>query len=282
LIASCIPRMCRDSLLSYRSVRRDFFKHFLFLLLYSAFLAHASAKEGDSINPGRILYDTHCAICHGANGNGQGAAALLLQTKPRDFTKGEYKIKSTPSGSSPLDEDLIKSIKFGLPGTAMLPQTALTDEEIRAVAAYIKTFSPKFARAQPGKPIPLPSAPPPSPKRIAEGKAAYQKAQCHQCHGLEGKGDGILAKNLAIKPADLTKRPLKSGPMPSDIARTILTGFDGTPMPPYQFVLGDQDLWNIAYYIHSLGGSPQQTEDEKKGLEIMKTIAVSDQKHKEQ
>jgi cytochrome c oxidase cbb3-type subunit 2 len=262
-------------------VRRNFFKHFLLLLLYSAFLAHASVKEGDSINPGRILYDTHCAICHGVNGNGQGAAAPLFQTRPRDFTKGEYKIKSTPSGSLPTDDDLARSIKFGLPGTAMLPQTVLTDDEIRAVVTYIKTFSPKFARAQPDKPIPLPSAPPPSPERMAEGKAAYQKAQCHQCHGLEGKGDGILAKDLAIKPADLTRRPLKSGPTPSDIARTILTGFDGTSMPPYQFVLEEQDLWNIAYYIHSLGGPPQQTDDEKKGLEIMRTITVSNQKNKE-
>lgn len=221
---------------------------------------------------GRLLYKKHCAVCHGVNGNGQGEAARLLEVKPRDFTKGQYKIKSTPSGTLPLDEDLMRSIKFGLPGTAMVPQIFLSDNEISLIVTYIKSFSSRFSQAKTGKAISLPPIPSFSPEQLPLGRAVYQKNQCIQCHGPEGKGDGILAKALTIKPADLTQRPLKVGSTIQDIARTILTGMEDTPMPPYQFIIEGQELWSLAYYINSLGRQPQKTSDEKMGKEIVKKI----------
>lgn len=243
------------------------------LLTFLVFLPSLlSAQEGDVLSQGRFFYEKHCAVCHGGNGNGQGKAATLFQMKPRDFTKGQYKIKSTPSGTLPLDEDLMRSIKLGLPGTAMVPQNFLADNEIRSLVAYIKSFSPRFSQAQPGKAIALPPAPSLSPEQLPQGQRAYQKNQCIQCHGPEGKGNGVLAKDLTIKPADLTQRPLKVGSTIQDIARTILTGMEGTPMPPYQFIIEGQELWYLAYYINSLGEQPQETNDEKKGKEIVKKI----------
>lgn len=46
-----------------------------------------------------------------------------------------------------------------------------------------------------------------------------------------------------VKPTDLTQRPLKSGSIPRDIFRSILTGLDGTPMPSYHLTLEDDELW---------------------------------------
>ena len=103
----------------------------------------------------------------------------------------------------------------------------------------------------------------------------YEKSQCAQCHGQAGKGGGVLAKDLSIKPTDLTCRPFKGGSTPKDIVRILLTGIEGTPMSAYQFILGDQDLWDLAYYIDSLGGDPQQTEDEKKEGAIVKGLQQS-------
>ena len=37
----------------------------------------------------------------------------------------------------------------------------------------------------------------------SEGRAAYD-ANCAMCHGASGKGDGELAGDLSVKPADLT------------------------------------------------------------------------------
>ncbi len=217
---------------------------------------------------GQRVYEANCAVCHGTHGDGQGEAAPLFAMKPRNFIKGEYKLRSTPSGYLPTDADLFRSIKQGMPGTAMVPQDHLSDEEIQAVVEHIKNFSPPFAQATRRPIIPIPAPPPRTRQRIAHGRKVYQKAECFQCHGPRGKGDGPSAPDLSIRPADLTKRPLKSGPSAQDLFRTILTGFDGTPMPAYQHILEDREVWNLAYYIESLGGPAQQTEDERKGWEV--------------
>jgi hypothetical protein len=39
----------------------------------------------------------HCAACHGTNGDGNGPASVWLYPKPRDFSAGQFKIKSTPA-----------------------------------------------------------------------------------------------------------------------------------------------------------------------------------------
>ena len=230
--------------------------------------AAAPSLNGEGEPLGRTVYATNCAVCHGLTGDGQGEVASQFETKPRNFSKGEYKLKSTPSGSLPTDADLVRSIKQGMRGTAMVPQDYLSDAEIQAVVEYIKGFSERFAKATRRQPIAISPPPARTPERVAHGREVYQKAECFQCHGQSGKGDGPSAQDLSVKPADLTQRPLKSGPTPQDLFRTILTGFDGTPMPAYQFILDDAEVWDLVYYIESLGGPERRTEDERKGWEV--------------
>ncbi len=45
---------------------------------------------------GERLYVESCAACHGQKGDGKGPEANRLKTKPRDFTGGIYKFRSTP------------------------------------------------------------------------------------------------------------------------------------------------------------------------------------------
>ena len=45
---------------------------------------------------------------------------------------------------------------------------------------------------------------------LARGRLEYQ-GYCAVCHGENGKGDGIMARYLLIKPADLTQLSNKSG-----------------------------------------------------------------------
>jgi mono/diheme cytochrome c family protein len=40
-----------------------------------------------SSNTGRTIYTDKCAICHGANGKGDGELASLLETQPADLTR---------------------------------------------------------------------------------------------------------------------------------------------------------------------------------------------------
>ncbi|MBK8946793.1 MAG: cytochrome c [Ignavibacteriae bacterium] len=37
------------------------------------------------VEKGNTLYQTNCASCHGADGNGDGVAAAALNPKPRNF-----------------------------------------------------------------------------------------------------------------------------------------------------------------------------------------------------
>lgn len=225
------------------------------------------AAEGDLPPLGRQVFESHCAVCHGQAGKGNGPAASRFKIPPRDFTKAEYKFRSTETGNLPTDSDLIRTIVRGLPSSGMVPQNHLSDSEVRAVVAYIKKFSPKFAERPPPKSLSVPS-PPQDPKAaVARGRKVYKKGQCAVCHGAKGKGDGIAAKHLSVPPANLTRRPLRSGPSPRDIFRTLLTGLAGTPMPSYFLTLDEAEIWDLAYYVDSLGTPPIVTEDERLGWE---------------
>jgi len=246
-------------------------KRFVLLIGFGAALAFplgVRAESRSELAPGRQVYEVHCAICHGVKGDGRGDAASRFATPPRDFTKGEYKLRSTGSGQLPTDADLIRSTTQGLPGTAMVPQDHLNEREVRAVVTYIKSLSPKFAARPSPKALAILPPPPHTPEAVARGQQAYKKGECAECHGPEGRGDGPSARDLSVKPTDLTGRPLKSGPTPRDILRSVLTGLDDTPMPSYHLVLEDEELWDLAYYVVSLGGPPEMTDDERAGWEV--------------
>ena len=89
-----------------------------------------SHRDAEHLTLGETVYKHMCTFCHGTDGNGGGKAMAYLFPWPRDFRKGVFKYRTTPSGSLPLDSDLFKVISRGVPGTAMPAWgTALTEEE---------------------------------------------------------------------------------------------------------------------------------------------------------
>src|SRR6516164_4273994 len=141
---------------------------------------------------GKQLYDEHCAECHGETGRGDGPAAAMLKPRPRDFTSGKYKIRSTESGSVPTDSDLLQSVKQGLYGTSMPGwDHVLPDADITEVIAYIKSLSPQFRSQQPVTVAIVPGTPS-SPESVSRGQRAYEKLQCGKCHGTDGRGTGAV------------------------------------------------------------------------------------------
>ena len=138
-------------------------------LAIAGFLAvPAGAPQGAT--GGRTIYLEECAICHGPAADGEGMAAHMFQVKPRDFRRGVWKFRSTPTGSLPTDEDLVRTTRRGLPGSAMVPQDHLTEAEIRDVVAYVKTLSPRFAAEPPPAPVPIPPAPAATADLLARGR----------------------------------------------------------------------------------------------------------------
>jgi cytochrome c oxidase cbb3-type subunit 2 len=211
---------------------------------------------------GRRLYREACAPCHGVDGNGQGPAAQGLSPKPQDFTQGMYKFRSTPIDAMPTDDDLVRSISEGIPGTAMPAwKRLLSQSQRQAVAQYLKTFAAEKFAAQAQTSVTslqLPPAPALTPDRIERGQAIYNRLQCGQCHGRSGRGDGPLAEalrdinNQPIRPQNFNKGIYKSGTAPEDLLRTILTGLAGTPMPAWSAALSIEEGWDLVSYVRSL------------------------------
>jgi DMSO reductase family type II enzyme heme b subunit len=209
---------------------------------------------------GKILYEQWCAQCHGLKGAGDGEAAERMYPRPRDFTFGVYKFRSTPSGSPPADEDLSRSIRQGMPGTAMPGWDRFTDEEVRALVRYIKGFAPEVFEAKEEQ-IPAGKPPKPSAEVLEQGKKVYEKAKCWECHGQQGRGDGEKGRKADFKddwgqpavPRNQTHPwEYRNGSVLEEIYRTITTGLSGTPMASYQDSYSDEDRWVLAAYVRSL------------------------------
>jgi cytochrome c oxidase cbb3-type subunit 2 len=221
--------------------------------------------------PGRgaELYATYCAGCHGDAGDGRGPAADMLIVKPRDFTKGVFKFRSTPTGELPTDADLYRTITNGAYGTSMPAWPLLTEVERHAVIEFIKGFYPGWRTEGPGTPIHIPPVPAAvgSAQSVARGRELYEMLDCAQCHGAGGRGDGPSSVDLdpdiwgnPQKPFDFTQGRLRGGPDVADIYRTFMTGIGGTAMPSYASIFDepddeyifDGDAWNLVSYVLSL------------------------------
>jgi mono/diheme cytochrome c family protein len=213
------------------------------------------------IEQGKAVYGQNCAACHGLKGDGNGDAAAFLLPKPRNFVEAKYRLRSTPTGQLPTDVDLFRAVSLGMPGTPMPPwKHSLSENDRWALVEYIKTFSPRFSDPNETKTTlgALGTPPPKSEATIAEGKALFTKWACISCHGESGHGDGPSAPTLVddrqikIKPRDFARPSLfKSGYSTKDIARAVLTGFNGTPMAGFHGQMPETDAWKLAYYVES-------------------------------
>ena len=81
----------------------------------------------------RGLYRQHCAHCHGVTGDGMGPTARFLNPYPRDYRPGIFKFKMTEKSDKPKKEDLLRTLKEGIPGTAMPSFMVLPEDELAAL-----------------------------------------------------------------------------------------------------------------------------------------------------
>src|SRR3989441_452030 len=77
------------------------------------------AEASSNIPLGARVYAQRCAVCHGPDGRGNGPAAPSMIPKPRDFTLGLFKYKSTAAGQQPTEADLMHVVANGLAASAM-------------------------------------------------------------------------------------------------------------------------------------------------------------------
>ncbi|MBV9744860.1 MAG: c-type cytochrome [Acidobacteriia bacterium] len=110
---------------------------------------------------GEKLFQTHCAPCHGARGEGGRGANLAMRKLPR----------------APDDAALAAIIATGIPGTQM-PATRMTAEESAQLVRYVRSLGKSQAAAVPGN-------------RTAGEKLFWSKGNCGQCHTIGARGGHI-------------------------------------------------------------------------------------------
>ncbi len=238
---------------------------------------------------GKELYANSCAGCHGENGDGNGPAARFLYPKPRDFGEAKFRLVTSPN-RIPSDEDLLRAITRGMPGSAMFPFTHLAEEDRRALVAYVRHLSrtgieqrvrrqaeadgdavdpEELAQAvdlrtMPGPVLEVPAdLPAPDAGSIARGGQAYGRV-CIACHGATGKGDGVQDQRddngMPTRPRDFTRGIFKGGRDPQQLYARIMIGMPGTPMPSSTFT--PAETGDLVNFVLSLSDPASQANVE--------------------
>ncbi len=190
------------------------------------------AAQGTNAFKGHELFDTYCFVCHGTSGKGDGPLAAKLEKVPANLTD---KVRMSKRS----DKDLFNIVK----GTdthkinGIMPQwgLVLSDPDINALVAYLK-FLGNSPEALPGDPH--------------LGKSVYARS-CSACHGVHGRGDGVMANILPAKPADHTHSGAVSEMDNQTLMMTISLGKGGY-MPGWSQILSAEEIAAVASYIRLL------------------------------
>jgi len=235
-------------------------------------LIGATPAETAQLKHGADVYRRNCEQCHGVTGDGNGPAAQFLTPRPRDYRRGVFKFTSTPYGSRPRREDLMRTIDHGVTGTSMPSFRLLPKKDREAVLDYVLALTHRgeleellVAQAESEGELPdemveelvaavqdrwtlaaeseveaASKMPPITEETIAAGAQIFQQRECFKCHGRDGRGGlagGIEVGNDAWgqkdPAADLTSGMLHGGQLPIDVYRRISSGINGTPMPSF-------------------------------------------------
>lgn len=100
-------------------------------------------------------------------------------------------------------------------------------------------------------------APPPaeiaSDPLLVTGRGVYL-ANCANCHGERGRGDGPLSKTLAGPAPRNFSEEWKYGDKPEQALAIVARGAPGSAMPGWGSALSPGDLKAVTAYVYHLGG----------------------------
>jgi caa(3)-type oxidase subunit IV len=91
----------------------------------------------EMVAKGKDLFTTNCAVCHGVEGNGDGAGGAALTPKPRNF---HAEGSTWTHGNSPMS--ILYTLAVGSPGTGMAAYKSLPLQDRFALMHYVLSFAP--------------------------------------------------------------------------------------------------------------------------------------------
>jgi mono/diheme cytochrome c family protein len=207
---------------------------------------------------GKKTFLIHCAHCHGLAGDGQGWDGQYLDPTPADF-RGMSSKQMTPEAQG----EHIAKVTFGIQDTAMpywgefLPWQDRWDAIKFLMGAWMGG-TPSTSSVYDPTQIPANFLTVSSEVYIDEGHTIspthgidLYAQYCATCHGPQGQGDGPGNEGSA-----------SGGPaaFPSDMGEAYIYWriWDGVPdsiMPPFQWYISGNDVWDITVYLQQLTGS---------------------------
>lgn len=252
---------------------------------------------------GAKLYRRLCASCHGESGDGAGPSARFLYPRPRNFRREQFRMVTT-TNLVPSDDDLLRVLDRGMPGSSMFSFGHLSLDDRKALVAHVRglvqkgledRFKQEAAefgeepdlelmaeivqeRTQPGPAIELPKSwPANDAASVARGRELYVKASCAACHGEKGRGDGIQVQKdemeMPIRPRDYTQGIFKGGRDRESLFARIALGVPGTPMPSTP-ALSSEETADLVHFIQSL--SSPDTENRVVHKRLTLPVAKAD------
>lgn len=90
----------------------------------------APKRSAALLERGKATYGIYCVSCHGERGAGDGSVAPTLNPRPRNFATERFK-QGEKVGQ------IFDTLGKGVPGTAMVKFTNLSEEERWALAWYV-------------------------------------------------------------------------------------------------------------------------------------------------
>lgn len=202
-------------------------------------LGHPAAHAAGSAPDGARLYADNCSACHGTDGHGGVGVPLAL-----------------PSFLSSVDDlYLTKTIRMGRPGRVMPAFARLSDAEVDAIVAHLRSWSsqkpPKTQSRQPIR------------GDVARGGKLFT-AHCSACHGEHGEGGHGTGVTMSRPRSAPILAPALNNPgflaAASDtlIKNTLIQGREGTPMVSFlEQGLKEKDINDVVVYVRHFQSLPR-------------------------
>ena len=182
-------------------------------------------ETAPDIQNGKVLYEVHCAACHGERGMGDGPKSADLPNPVFPFAIPQMgRIYSPAVWYDAVTRGIVEK---SMPSFA----EELSEQERWDAVAYAYSLTT-------------------SPEETAQGKEVYESV-CASCHGADGSGQGSAA--------DFTDQAFMASLATTDIFDAVTNGTQGG-MPTLSDRLDESERWAVAAYVRGFTfGFPEES-----------------------